>query len=857
MPSKVKLLRINTPGASPTTAQIDLGELCVHVADGKIFFKKLNGETEDILVLEPNSQVSIGSLGDVDVTTVTPTAGQTLVYNSTTEQFEPGDVSTNLSYTSSTRVLASSTGTNVTLPEVSAGGDSGLMTGADKTKLDGLQSGQGSTNLSYTASTRVIASSSGTDATLPEVSAGGDSGLMTGADKTKLDGIDAGAEVNTVTSVNSATGAVVLDADDIDDTSTINKFVTSADITALSTLESDLSGKADLSGGKLDTSQLPDIAITEFKGSVASQAAMLAVSGEKGDWVVRSDDGKVYVITGTDPSVIGSWTALSYPVASGTDLSYTGSTRVLASSTGTNATLPNVVAGGNSGLMTGADKTKLNGIETGATADQTKADIDALNINADQLDGQHGSYYQNASNLNAGTIPHERIADIGDSEARTITFDNLEKSDLTVDGDLGFDSSQGLILYRTQQGVSGSAVTVLDGANVQAGDHINISNLGGGATDTGRITFSVNDGAGSGLNADQVDGLHASQFLRSDANDSTTGTITAPKIDTPEIENSGGITIDANGSGADITLSAADHVILTSGVEEDGNIYFRGNGGADSYRFAKSGQTAIEGFLSFQSLTADRTYTFPNSGGTIALTTSNVSSATTATNCSRSISGGNGLTGGGQLTANRTLNVGAGTGISVGNDAVSVDSTVVRTTGNKTLSGNITFSGTVTTNGVLNIRGNADLADNDILRFGSGDDCELFCNGSHMYMDLNGGIGNFYIRDGTTTRFTFNDNGSFTATGTISGTFNTTNVRTAIAAGTAGQVGTYALLVIYSNSSNRSPNYTVGSSNLYYSNSGANAGTNKPSGSWRLMGRIASASGDQQEDESSVWLRYA
>ena len=36
-----------------------------------------------------------------------------------------------------------------------------------------------------------------------------------------------------------------------------------------------------------------------------------------------------------------------------------------------------------------------------------------------------------------------------------------------------------------------------------------------------------------------------------------------------------------------------------------------------------------------------------------------------------------------------------------------------------------------------------------------------------MYLDLNSGIGNFYIRDGTTTRYTFNDNGNFTATGNI------------------------------------------------------------------------------------------
>jgi hypothetical protein len=41
-----------------------------------------------------------------------------------------------------------------------------------------------------------VASSTGTDAVISEVVAAGDSGLMTGADKTKLDGIAAGAEVN-------------------------------------------------------------------------------------------------------------------------------------------------------------------------------------------------------------------------------------------------------------------------------------------------------------------------------------------------------------------------------------------------------------------------------------------------------------------------------------------------------------------------------------------------------------------------------------------------------------------------------------------------------------------------------------
>lgn len=56
--------------------------------------------------------------------------------------------------------------------------------------------------------------------------------FATSAELTKLAGIAAGAEVNTVDSVNSQTGAVVLDADDIDDTSTTHKFATAAQLSA-------------------------------------------------------------------------------------------------------------------------------------------------------------------------------------------------------------------------------------------------------------------------------------------------------------------------------------------------------------------------------------------------------------------------------------------------------------------------------------------------------------------------------------------------------------------------------------------------------------------------------------------------
>jgi hypothetical protein len=104
-------------------------------------------------------------------------------------------------------------------------------------------------------------------------------------------------------------------------------------------------------------------------------------------------------------------------------------------------------------------------------------------------------------------------------------------------------------------------------------------------------------------------------------------------------------------------------------------------------------------------------------------------------------------------------------GINITGDAGSVDgiqaASFLRSDANDTATGAITF------NGRVNIRGHLDLSDNEYLYFGSGDDVEFFCNGSHMYTDLNSGIGNWYIRDGSTTRFTFDDAGHFTATGNV------------------------------------------------------------------------------------------
>lgn len=102
-----------------------------------------------------------------------------------------------------------------------------------------------------------------------------------------------------VTSVNGGTGAVVLSATDVG-------AVPSSDVG---------STVCELSGGLVPTNRIPAIAIVQFLGTVASQAAMLALNGQQGDWCIRSDTSMVYILVDSNPALLSSWQALSYPAA--------------------------------------------------------------------------------------------------------------------------------------------------------------------------------------------------------------------------------------------------------------------------------------------------------------------------------------------------------------------------------------------------------------------------------------------------------------------------------------------------------------------------------------------------------------
>lgn len=73
-----------------------------------------------------------------------------------------------------------------------------------------------------------------------------------------------------------------------------------------------LGAKADLVGGKIPSGQLPSIAITDTF-PVANQAAMLALTAERGDVAVRADNGRAYILQAEPAGTLANWIELSAP----------------------------------------------------------------------------------------------------------------------------------------------------------------------------------------------------------------------------------------------------------------------------------------------------------------------------------------------------------------------------------------------------------------------------------------------------------------------------------------------------------------------------------------------------------------
>jgi hypothetical protein len=94
-------------------------------------------------------------------------------------------------------------------------------------------------------------------------------------------------------------------------------FVPESEFDAFTATKGQPSGLASLdSGGLIPVAQLPPIALSDYLGPVGSQAAMLALTGQRGDWTIRTDTsstGSVWVLNAEPSSTLANWTQLPVP----------------------------------------------------------------------------------------------------------------------------------------------------------------------------------------------------------------------------------------------------------------------------------------------------------------------------------------------------------------------------------------------------------------------------------------------------------------------------------------------------------------------------------------------------------------
>jgi hypothetical protein len=312
-----------------------------------------------------------------------------------------------------------------------------------------------------------------------------------------------------------------------------------------------------------------------------------------------------------------------------------------------------------------------------------------------------------------------------------------------------------------------------------------------------------------------------------------------------------GIFAGALNGNATTATNAQGSTFSTASTTSESRFTVRFSGQNDAYLFSNGtrwGLFSNSGGVVLEHVRSTGVNAF-NGNATTATT------ATTAANLTRSVIAGNGLTGGGVLNDNRTLTVGAGSGISVSVDAVAVDSTVIRDSGPQTIGGIKTFSNKIRGS----IDGNAD---------GNAATATTAANLDRSVTGGNGLSGGGTLTSDHTinlreprsvTATSINDAG----TNTTGHTHNVSNslARDQTANSSVGAVGTYAFLKVLNDNDAVDPGQTRSGSGLVYSNGRGNktwdtGGNVSPSGTWRCMGRTRRF--DNFDDRGvTLWLRIS